>query len=211
MNMTAGFYESDRNEALIRGVAVSAPEFSHSAADQAFYTFPLAAARLSGHEDLLNVIVPAAALQDLSIAAGDLIELTGSIRSRNVHEGEKYRLILTVYAETLHKPEEAAHCNTVFLEGSICKPPVYRVTPLGREVCDIMLAVRRRYGRADFLPMIAWGRNAAAAQALSVGDRLRCEGRFQSRIYTKLIDGVGVEKTAYEVSLSSLERLLPET
>lgn len=96
--MTAGFYESDRNEALIRGVAVSAPEFSHNAADQAFYTFPLAAARLSGHEDLLNVIVPAAALQDLSIAAGDLIELTGSIRSRNVHEGEKYRLILTVYA-----------------------------------------------------------------------------------------------------------------
>ena len=198
--MTAGFYESDRNEALIRGVAVSAPEFSHNAADQAFYTFPLAAARLSGHEDLLNVIVPAAALQDLSIAAGDLIELTGSIRSRNVHEGEKYRLILTVYAETLHKPEEAAHCNTVFLEGSICKPPVYRVTPLGREVCDIMLAVNRPYRRADYLPCILWGRTAQQCAGLAVGSPLALTGRLQSRVYVKQLPDRAEERTAYEIS-----------
>lgn len=207
--MTAGFYESDRNEAHLCGIVTEPPVFSHNAAEQAFFTFPIAAVRLSGHQDILNVILPSTVCPANALSGGELIELDGTLRSRNIHDGGKYRLILTVFAQRITKAERIEPYNTVFLEGSVCKPPVYRVTPLGREVCDIMLAVRRRYGRSDFLPLIAWGRNAVAAQELAVGDRIRCEGRFQSRIYTKLVDGVEMERTAYEVSVSSLERCPP--
>ena len=199
---------ADLNEVLMRGLVKSGPALSHTAADQTFYIFSLSIARLSGKEDVLNVIAPATALSAFPVECGAFIELVGSVRSRNMHENEKYRLILTVYAQEIRAPEDGAQPhNQVRLEGVICKPPIYRITPLGREVCDIMLAVRRRYGRADFLPLIAWGKNAVAAQDYKVGDRLGCEGRFQSREYTKLTDGVETVKTAYEVSLSALNKL----
>ena len=199
---------ADQNEALMRGIVQSEPQLSHITAEHTFFTFPIAVARLSGTEDVLNVVTPDTTLSACPIERGGFLEIIGSVRSRNTHENEKYRLILTVYAHELRSPPDGAEpYNHIQIEGVICKPPIYRITPLGREVCDIMLAVRRRYGRADFLPLIAWGKNAISAKDYQVGDRLGCEGRFQSREYTKIIEGVEVVKTAYEVSLSPLSKL----
>ena len=196
----------DRNEAFLRGVIARSPELSHTAADQTFFRFSLAADRLSGHADVLNVIAPAICIAEVPTEEGAPVELVGSLRSRNVHEDGRYRLILTVFAGAVRTPADPEHCNRVQLSGTVCKQPVHRVTPLGREVCDVMLAVRRRYGRADFLPLIAWGRNAAIAGNLQIGDRILCDGRFQSREYVKAGENGDEVRTAYEVSLSSLRK-----
>lgn len=203
------FYQ-DQNQVEMCGIVAETPQISHTASERTFYTFPLIIPRLSGTEDRLQVIAPHVVFDPAQFPAGTAIRLSGSLRSRNVHENERYRLILSVYA---HRADPDNDCcfpkNDVRLTGTVCKPPVYRVTPLGREVCDIMLAVRRRYGRADFLPLIAWGKNAVAASRASVGQWLDCCGRFQSRIYTKTEAAVTTERTAFEVSLASLTLLPP--
>ena len=192
----------EQNQILLRGQVAQAPVFSHESHHTGFWTFPLSVPRLSGTTDTLNLLARKELAQNLS--AGDRVSVTGTVRSFNNRSGSGSRLVITVLVHTL-LPWDGAPENTLTLSGTLCKPPIFRRTPLGREICDLMLAVPRHYGRAaDFLPCIAWGSLAAQTALLSVGSPLCLEGRLQSRTYTKLIDEQPVEKTAYEVSVLSL-------
>lgn len=193
----------EENRILLRGRVVEAPVFSHESHGKRFFRLPLAVPRLSGTVDTLNLLLeePVSPLDP-----GAAVEVAGQVRSFNNRSGVGSRLVITVLVQHLEErlaPPE----NALALTGVLCKEPVYRRTPLGREICDLMLAVPRRYGRADYLPCIAWGSLAAQASLLTVGTRLQLEGRLQSRAYTKLTDGGPVEKTAYEISVSTLEVL----
>ena len=210
MSEQATVYQ-DQNHVEMCGIVDEVPRISHTAGEQCFCTFPLVIPRLSGTEDRLHVITPQISLPPQSLPKGSVVHICGSLRSRNQHENNRYRLILSVFARCIDTEEPCCFPqNDVSLIGTICKSPVYRTTPLGREVCDIMLAVRRHYGRADFLPLIAWGKNAVLASHAEVGQMIACQGRFQSRIYTKTVEDVTTERTAFEVSLASLQ-LLPRT
>jgi len=198
--------QRNENRAVLRGTAAAEPAPSHENHGVRYWTFPLAVRRLSGSEDTLNVVAAETLLADCPVRAGQEIEVEGEVRSFNNKSGAGSRLVITLYAKTL-APAEGEHRNELVLAGVLCKPPVFRRTPLGREICDLMLAVNRRYGRADYLPCIAWGAVAEKCGAMGVGDPLRLEGRLQSRGYTKVIDGTPQERTAFEVSVM---RLLPE-
>ena len=137
------------------------------------------------------------------------VEIEGEVRSFNNKSGHGSRLVITLYARSV-APGEGEHANDLVLAGVLCKPPVLRRTPLGRDICDLMLAVNRRYGRADYLPCIAWGALAQRCAGLEVGDGVRIEGRLQSRGYTKVENGISQERTAYEVSVMKLEPVEPE-
>ena len=192
------------NEVLLEGLALTEPERSHENHGAVFYRFLLQVPRLSGAADTLPVLV-SQALRD-GVAAGETLRLSGQLRSFNNRSGVGSRLMLTVYAKEL-LPAAGTACNQILLHGTVCKPPIFRRTPLGRSICDLMLAVPRRYGRADYLPVITWGQVALRASLLEVGESLALEGRVQSRIYHKVTDdGTTQERTAYEVSAM---RLLP--
>ena len=169
-----------------------------------YETFPLTVLRLSGSEDRINVLAPRPLLAEQPVTAGMALEVEGEVRSFNNKSGKGSRLVITLYAKTL-RPWEGEDENQLLLAGVLCKPPVLRRTPLGREICDLMLAVNRRYGRADYLPCIAWGGLARLCGGLEVGDGVRLEGRLQSRAYTKVDHGVSEVRTAYEVSVMKLE------
>ena len=151
--------------------------------------------------DVIYVIAPGEQLQPLLPLEGRRLTVEGQLRSFNNKSGQGSRLVISVFARVLTEAEENDDCNEIQLQGVLCKPPVLRRTPLGRCICDMMLAVNRRYGRADYLPCIAWGAIAQQTAILPVGSRLTVEGRVQSRGYTKTVDGVGQERTAYEVSI----------
>jgi len=191
----------EQNQILLRGQVAQPPVFSHESHRTAFWTVPLAVPRLSGVVDTLNLLVREETAQSLS--PGDTVAVTGTVRSFNNRSGSGNRLIITVLVHTL-TPWEGPFENTLTLSGTLCKPPIFRRTPLGREICDLMLAVPRRYGRTDYLPCIAWGSIAAQTAQLPVGSPLCLEGRLQSRVYTKVLDDQTVEKVAYEVSILSL-------
>lgn len=191
-----------RNEAELEGTAVTAPAFSHENHGIRFYRFLLETPRLSGHPDILPVLVPEALAEQ--VTEGNPLRLQGQLRSFNNRSGEGRRLVLSVHVRTL-LPPRGEPCNRILLTGRICKPPAFRRTPLGRCICDLMLAVPRRCGRTDYLPVIAWGRIAADAALLPVGTELRLEGRIQSRLYTKMADGIPHRRTAYEVSVMHLQ------
>ena len=177
MDMQTGWNE---NRALLRGTAAAEPVLSHETHGVVYETFPLAVRRLSGSEDRVNVLVPRALLEQRPVTEGMELEVEGEVRSFNNKSGKGSRLVITLYA-------------------------VVRRPPLGRDICDLMLAVNRRYGRADYLPCIAWGGLARRCGALEVGDGVRIEGRLQSRAYTKVDHGVSEVRTAYEVSVMKLE------
>lgn len=198
----------NENRAVLRGTAAAAPVRSHENHGIAYDTFPLSVLRLSGSEDRLNVIVAEPVLERCPVTAGMELEGEGEVRSFNNKSGQGSRLVITFYARSL-RPAEGEHWNEVHLAGVLCKPPILRRTPLGRDICDLMLAVNRRYGRADYLPCIAWGALAQQCGGLAVGDGVRLAGRLQSRGYTKMLNGVSVEKTAFEVSIMRLEGLEP--
>ena len=167
-----------------------------------FYRFPLQVPRLSGTPDTLPVLVPEALLT--AVRLEDPLRVRGQLRSFNNRSGVGNRLVLTVYAQAM-EPGSGEPCNRILLSGALCKPPIFRRTPLGRSICDLMLAVSRRYGRADYLPVIAWGQLAVQAARLQVGDTLSLEGRVQSRTYRKVLeDGTAQERVAYEVSAMHL-------
>ena len=191
-----------RNEVLLEGIALEAPALSHENHGTRFYRFPLQVPRLSGTPDTLPVLVPEALLT--AVRLEDPLRVRGQLRSFNNRSGVGNRLVLTVYAQAM-EPGSGEPCNRILLSGALCKPPILRRTPLGREICDLMLAVNRRYGRADYLPCIAWGGLARRCGALEVGDGVRIEGRLQSRAYTKVDHGVSEVRTAYEVSVMKLE------
>ena len=192
------------NHAVLRGEVVQRPEPSHESHGIAYDRFPLSVRRLSGHADVVNVIAPRPLLAGQRLLPGGQVEVTGEVRSFNNKSGTGRRLVISLLARGI-RPDGGPHSNTLTLRGSLCKPPILRTTPLGREICDLMLAVSRRYGRADYLPCIAWGASARRCAGLEVGDGLWLEGRFQSRAYTKVIDGESQERVAYEISAVRLE------
>lgn len=190
-----------KNDLLLEGTVVCAPEWSHDHRAKHFYRFELEVPRLSGEADVLPVLL---AEEQLGLVeAGRSLRIRGQLRSYNNRTGVGNRLVLTVYPTEI-TPGTGEACNRILLTGSICKVPVFRRTPLGRSICDLMLAVPRRYGRADYLPVIAWGQLAVYTEELGVGDTLSLEGRVQSRVYHKATERGVEERVAYEVSMMHL-------
>ena len=193
------------NKIVLRGQAAGEPALSHRNHGVDYYVAPLRVPRLSGVDDVLNIVTanPDPALW----AAGQWVSVQGEVRSYNNRSGQGSKLVITVLARSAQPDMVEEGENRLVLSGALCRKPVVRRTPLGREICDILLAVNRPYGRADYLPCIAWGSLAAHCGELNVGERLRLEGRLQSRQYHKLINGEQVERTAFEISVMNL---LPE-
>ena len=194
----------EENRVLLRGQVAAPAQFSHEAHGLHFYRFPFAVARLSGRADTLDVLLPASAEHAALPQEGDRLEIGGEVRSFNNRSGVGRKLVITVLARTLVPTDDPTPCNRVLLGGVLCKPPVLRTTPLGREICDLLLAVERRYGRSAFLPCIAWGPVARRCAALDVGAPLRFDGRLQSRVYTKRLGETAEERTAFEISVMQL-------
>ncbi len=196
--------ENAANRITLTGTLDCLPVYSHTNHDRKFYRFVLLVDRLSGAIDALPVLAAEDVLESADLFSGSRIAVTGQLRSFNNRAAEGRRLIVSVYAETLTTTDAPAQ-NDAFLEGAICKPPVYRRTPLGREICDVMLAVPRMYRRTDYIPCILWGRAAQEAAKLLPGAKLRLSGRLQSRDYIKVLDGVSQTRTAYELSVTAAE------
>ena len=189
------------NYVLLRGAPRGEALWSHAARSQDFYTLPLEVRRLSGASDTLNVTLRASMLP-LPAGAGR-VEVVGELRSFNSRRGEWPKLVITVFARSLTPAAEDEDENLVELRGTLCKAPKARRTPMGRDICDLLLAVNRSYGRSDYLPCICWGSRAREAARWQVGDVVRLEGRFQSRGYLKLREDGLERRVAYEVSAAS--------
>ena len=190
-----------RNEVELEGLVFEAPIFSHENHETRFYRFSLQIPRLSGQWDTLPVLIPESLAPQ--VIPGEPLHLTGQLRSFNNRSQQGRRLIISVHVQTL-LPPTGDPCNTIRLTGRLCKPPILRRTPLGRSICDLMLAVPRRYGRTDYLPVIVWGRLAMDAAMLPVSAPVGLEGRIQSREYTKVTEDGASQRTAYEVSVMQL-------
>ncbi len=195
------------NEACVIGEVAGYLTYSHDVHGEHFYRFLLRSERLSDNSDLICVTVSDKMLTEISIDLGMRLKIFGQFRSYNNYSGQGNKLVLTLFArnmEAVDVDEEAV--NEIYLNGYICKPIVYRVTPFGREIADILLAVNRAYNKSDYIPCIAWGRNARFVRHMEVGENLRIWGRMQSRDYQKkLSETETVTKTAYEVSVGRLE------
>ena len=196
--------EYTANRVILRGSLAGLPAFSHENHARRFYRFFLEVERLSGPADVLPVIAAEDVLNTMDLSGGGRIEVRGQLRSFNSRAPSGRKLILSVYAAELETSDEGPE-NLVELTGALCKPPVYRRTPLGREICDVMLAVSRPYHRTDYLPCILWGRTAQAAAQLPPGAQLALTGRLQSREYVKLLPGGSETRVAYEVSAAAAE------
>lgn len=199
---------TDNNRAEVIGIVSDEPKISHEIYGEKFFVFTLRIPRLSGISDNVKVMVSDRLLADTPVSAGDAIEVEGQFRSYNDYENGDNRLVLTVFAKDIRhaEAEKEKNPNSLYLNGFICKAPVYRTTPFGREITDLLLAVNRSYNKSDYIPVIAWGRNARYCKNINVGDNIKIWGRIQSRIYQKHIsEEEVVEKTAYEVSVSRME------
>lgn len=206
--------EINNNNITLIGVVEKEAEYSHEVFGEGYYIFMLKCLRTSGNEDVLPVMVSDRLTDIKEIKVGQAVAVLGQIRSFNKHtDNMKSKLILTVFArefEVLTQVSEEfntnINTNIVVLDAYICKPPIYRCTPKGREIADILVAVNRPYGKSDYIPCIAWGRNARFAGGLEAGEHIRIQGRFQSREYTKKISDSEVEtRIAYEVSVSRID------
>lgn len=197
----------NNNQANVIGIIDSEFERSHEIYGETFYMFMLKVSRLSGAFDYLKTIVSERLLSDEEFHVGDRVEIIGQFRSYNSYDSKSNRLILSVFAkEILHTDDTQKNPNQIYLNGFICKQPIYRTTPFGREITDLLLAVNRTYNKSDYIPIIAWGRNARYTKNLNVGDNVKIYGRIQSRTYQKrLSEEEVVTKTAYEVSINRLE------
>ena len=188
------------NAVELCGVLGGRPVFSHVSRDETYERFPLEVLRLSGALDTINVMARRTLLEQLILRPSSKINVQGELRSFNNKSGTGNRLVITVFAREISFSEEE-DVNRVLLRGVLCKPPNLRRTPMGREICDLLIATARRYGRSDYLPCISWGQNAAEAGTWSVGTAVELEGRIQSRTYIKQENGVSAEKVAFEVSV----------
>ncbi len=210
----------ENNYLTLVGRITGEKEFSHEIYGERFYLFKLVIPRLSGNEDIIPITISERLIKEDTLQAGKKILVKGQFRSYNSYENEKNRLILTVFAKDIIEVEENDNenneeneivrkdtiTNEVVLIGYICKKPIYRQTPFGREISDILLAVNRAYNKSDYIPCIAWGRNARFCQNLEVGSQVKIVGRVQSRTYEKKYeDGTSQTRVAYEVSVGSLE------
>ena len=204
----------NNNNITLAGVVEKEPEYSHEVLGEGFYVFMLKCSRTSGNKDSLPVMISDRLTDIREIKVGQVVTVSGQIRSFNRHiDDVKSKLILSVFARELKILTQDAtelsfeeDINTVILDGFVCKPPIYRCTPKGREIADILVAVNRPYGKSDYIPCIAWGRNARFAGGLEVGEHIRIQGRFQSREYAKKISDNEIEtRVAYEVSVSRID------
>ena len=199
----------EHNQVAIMGKIASQFTFSHQVFGEGFYLTDVVVKRLSESEDRIPVMVSERLVDVTQDYEGEYIQVFGQFRSYNRHEEKKNRLVLSVFAREISfvdEVDESMKSNQIFLDGYICKPPVYRKTPLGREIADLLIAVNRPYGKSDYIPCICWGRNARYASAFQVGGHVLIWGRIQSREYMKKISENETEKrTAYEVSVSKLE------
>ena len=201
----------ENNQVIMAGEVVSEFVFSHEVFGEGFYMLDIRVKRLSSSYDIIPLMISERLIDVSQDYRGETIQVAGQFRSYNRHEEKKNRLVLSVFVRELgfaEKEIENSRTNQIFLEGYICKSPVYRKTPLGREIADLLVAVNRPYGKSDYIPCICWGRNARYASGFEVGSHIELWGRIQSREYTKKISEEEVEKrTAYEVSVSKLELL----
>lgn len=197
------------NQITLRGSLAKLPEFSHENHGRRFYRFSLEVPRLSGTVDTLNVVASEKTLEQIDPCGGEMLTVTGQIRSHNIRSDGVRHLLIFVFASQI-VAEEGEPLNDVILAGPLCKEPILRRTPLGREICDIMLAVPRAFHRADYLPCILWGRTAQEIADLHIRDCVRIYGRLQSRSYTKLTEEGAVERVAYEISALSAQHMEDE-
>ena len=192
------------NQITLRGSLASLPQYSHENHGRRFFRFFLEVPRLSGAVDTLPVIAEEGILLSADLSDGDMLTVAGQIRSHNIRTDGKRHLLIFVFANAL-LCEDGEPINDVILEGPICREPTYRKTPLGREICDVMLAIPRAFRRADYLPCILWGRTALEVSRCHTRDILQIQGRLQSRAYTKVTDTGSEERTAYEISALSAQ------
>lgn len=202
----------ENNRVCIIGEVVSEFTFSHEVFGEGFYIANVSVNRLSDMVDIIPLMISERLIDVTKDYRGRKIEVSGQFRSYNRHEGVKNKLVLSIFVRELRfieddeVPEEQSKSNQIFLDGYVCKPPIYRKTPLGREIADILVAVNRPYGKSDYIPCIAWGRNARFCQNIEVGTQVKIVGRVQSRTYEKKFeDGTSETRIAYEVSVGSLE------
>ena len=194
----------NENKIFLRGQISAPPSLSHVNHGIQYCLLPMTVSRLSGTADHLNVVAAQSMLEKLHLEQDAPLTVHGEVRTFNNRSGVGSKLIVSVFAKSISQEEGGPDENCLELSGTLCKPPSLRATPLGRTICDMILAVNRRYGRADYLPCIAWGSLAHRCAAMAVGDHLRLSGRLQSRRYTKEVDGQLQERTAFEVSVMSL-------
>ncbi len=205
--------DNTNNQATVIGTIEDDFILNHEIYAEKFYTFSVSIPRLSGANDSVRIMISERLIMDNSYQKGDKVEITGQFRSYNSYENGENRLVLTVFAKDIchYEEDENKNPNALYLNGYICKPPVYRTTPFGREITDILLAVNRSYNKSDYIPIIAWGRNARFAKNLNVGDNVKLWGRIQSRNYQKRIsEDEVITKTAYEVSINRMELVTDE-
>lgn len=197
------------NKIYLEGRINSDLQFSHEMYGEGFYTFNLEVPRLSDAKDILSVTVSERLIGGMELKAGSEVIVEGQLRSYNKFVDGANRLILSVFARNVEFCiEKSKNPNQIFLDGYICKQPVYRTTPFGREIADMLLAVNRSYNKSDYIPTIAWGRNSRFCQGLQVGDNIRVWGRLQSREYEKKVSETEtIKKVAYEVSISKMEKV----
>ena len=196
----------ENNVVALVGEIVTGFSFSHEVFGEKFYKFEVASARTSDYVDYIPVMVSERLIDVTKDLKGTTIYVAGNYRSFNLHEEERCRLLLSVFATEIELNIDYEVTNNIYLNGFVCKPPVYRKTPLGREIADVLVAVNRSYGKSDYIPCVFWGRNARFAQTFEVGAELKVWGRVQSRPYTKKIGEDEYEdRVAYEVSVHKVE------
>lgn len=205
---------TENNYLVLIGNIVSEKTFSHEIYGESFYLFNLEVPRLSGNEDIIPITISERLIANFDLSVGKKVVVEGQFRSYNSYENERNRLVLTVFAKDIMEYNESEQqeegkekvSNEVVLTGYICKKPIYRKTPFGREIADLLLAVNRAYNKSDYIPCIAWGRNARFCENMEVGTEVKVVGRVQSRTYEKKYeDGRVEQRVAYEVSIGSLE------
>lgn len=204
--------KEDTNIVNLKGTIENNLQFSHEIFGEKFYTTKIKINRLSESYDVLPITISERLLEEVDLNENKLVKVTGQLRSYNKNIDNKNRLVLTIFVRDIKQEEEDnKDPNSIFLDGYVCKEPIYRKTPLGREITDLLVAINRPYNKSDYIPSIVWGRNAKFAKNLNVGDRIQMWGRVQSRVYDKkLEEGNSVKKTAYEVSVSKIKKVSME-
>lgn len=201
--------KDDTNIVNLRGKIEDNLEFSHEIFGEKFYSTKIKINRLSDFYDVLPITISERLLQGIDLEEEKNVNIIGQLRSYNKNDGERNKLVLTVFVRDIKPMEEdSKDPNSIYLDGYICKQPIYRKTPLGREITDLLVAINRPYNKSDYIPSIIWGRNAKFARNLKVGDRVQMWGRVQSRFYEKKIDENNIlKKVAYEVSVSKIKKV----
>ena len=200
----------ENNVITLTGTVETSAQYSHSVLGEEFFIFTLRVPRLSENDDLLPVTISGRQLDNVLISPGNKVKVKGQLRSYNKYTASKTRLILTVFAKGVATalPDDSENPNEIFVNGFVCKEPIYRRTPFGREITDLIIAVNRAFNRSDYIPAIAWGKNAVFSENLEVGANVMLWGRLQSRNYSKRISDEETEtRTAYELSITKIEKM----